>query len=274
MDKFDFCLCISAGLDSFTAYWLYKSRYLNKKICLLNVKTDSAYSEKEDKQVLKLYKDSPFPRFDVSMKGYEAVSSTDTHVVLGRNMMLASIAAGLAPNILICSTAFENNYRMYDKDSNFFREATRALTQACFYSRFGSTRVYSPYHLKFSPLDLFLGDFDKVEMIRILQREKAPWRKTITCFDSELLRCGRCAVCGKRFIYEAYCEIEFGIHFKKGVDLRKTYKYDPLNNEHLWETYRKMRQAKADRNFLEYPLKRIAIYETVIGHYEKIKSER
>jgi len=280
------CVLLSAGLDSFTCYhWLKQDKNRTKDLSfeedvlfLQIVDTDSPYWHKEVTVMNKLYgeygKTKNIQR--ITINGYgRLVTQEDSHVVLGRNAVYASIAAGIAPRVLLCGTAFEDNIEMYDKNSTFFDLISQTLSYACSYNRDDSTFIYSPFQDPLSEdLDI-IGIWDKHQMIKWCEEnEFKDWRKTISCFHEKHDRCGCCVVCGKRFIYEAYAEIKWGIKYSVYNELKFTYGVNPLHNEHLLQTWKKMLIAEKEQNFERYNKERIEIYRVVLEHYGVIKTEK
>jgi 7-cyano-7-deazaguanine synthase in queuosine biosynthesis len=265
MDKHKICLCISAGLDSFTTYHILLAQSI-KNVCLLNIVWDGPYDAKEQKVVKELYKKAIYPMYTVSMKGYNAIASTDDHVILGRNAVVASIAAGLAPTVLINSTAYETNREMFDKNPRFLALMSFALGQACAYKRHvEDTQVLSLFHAPILPLGY---GWDKPQMIQWLEDNQIyDWRKTTSCFHPTLKRCGECAVCGKRFIYESYVALQYSIAFDRKKILRKTYAKNPLQNISMLQTWAKMQDVEMLGDYSRYSAERIKIYRKVLTAY-------
>jgi 7-cyano-7-deazaguanine synthase in queuosine biosynthesis len=226
---------------------------------------DSPYGEKEWETILNLYGDGeslavkvlPKNSNVVMLNGYGRLAKTDDHVVLGRNAVIASIASALGENIWMGGTYFEDNAGMYDKNEMFWHEMTRALTQACGYKR-KNTTVWSPFQNRSE-------SWDKYNMILWLESQGIKeWRNTVSCFHPTQLRCGTCAVCYKRYIYEKYVELMNGIKYSDEAELEDTYFMNPLENIFLMDTVKKMKDAVKNKDFSRYHLERINIYNEVL----------
>src|SRR3989304_7813390 len=169
------CVLLSAGLDSFTAYqWLRKQENLDTLraidgednwnfeddiLFLQIIDTDSPYYLKEINIMDNLYGLSAGNIKKIRIHGYGKLVQGN-HVVLGRNAVYASMAAGIAPIIWLCGTAFEDNNGMYDKNNEFFEQMTEALSYACLYSRETDTTVYSPFQESNDSLLPIIGIWD------------------------------------------------------------------------------------------------------------------
>lgn len=264
MEKQTLVICISGGLDSFTMFH-YANKVFNKDNkynvkYLIVVDKDSPYWEKEWGVILELYaKNTPTlsTQFNlVMLQGYGRLAKTDDHVILGRNAMIASIASAIGENIWIGGTLFEDNIGMYDKNSYFWHDISQALTQACGYKR-SKTIVYSPFQQT--------GKYwDKHDMIIWLESQGIhDWRQTVSCFHPTYMRCGLCAVCYKRYIYQKYVELTTDIRISD-IPLEETYVNNPLDNFFLKDTIEKMKEAIKDNNFNRYHKERIQIYSKVL----------
>jgi 7-cyano-7-deazaguanine synthase in queuosine biosynthesis len=269
MEKETLVICISGGLDSFTMYH-YANKVFNKdnryNIKYLSViDEDSPYWAKECAAIEKLYGNSGtnrkfYENFSfVNLKGYGKLAKTEDHVVLGRNAVIASIASALGENIWMGGTYFEDNIGMYDKNEMFWHEMTRVLTQACGYKR-KNTTVWSPFQNRSE-------SWDKHNMIVWLESQGIKeWRNTVSCFHPTQLRCGTCAVCYKRYIYEKFVEIKHGIKYSNEAELEDTYFQNPLENFFLGETIAKMQLAIRHNDYLRYYKERIGIYNEVLKY--------
>jgi 7-cyano-7-deazaguanine synthase in queuosine biosynthesis len=284
MEKQTLVICLSGGLDSFTMFH-YANRVFNQDNqynikYLIVIDKDSPYWEKEWNTILQLYKlpkDTTLDnRFNVvTLNGYGRLAKTDDHVILGRNAVIASIASALGENIWMGGTKFEDNIGMYDKNEMFWWKMSEALHQACGYKRKQdvydpeftyiqqlSTRVYSPFQgkqLAFAPA------WDKHDMIVWLEKQDIKdWRNTVSCFHPTQLRCGKCAVCYKRYIYEKYVELTTDIRYTCNGFLEDTYVENPLDNFFLKQTVEKMKEAVKNKDYSRYHLERIKIYNEVL----------
>jgi 7-cyano-7-deazaguanine synthase in queuosine biosynthesis len=253
-----------------------------KEVVLLSVvDLDNPYGYKETVRMRQLYNIEPSSiektgdgveiKF-VTLKGYGRLANTDTHVVLGRNAVIASIASSLSNDIWIMGTRFEKNSMMYDKNKPFWYAMSEALSRACGYERIvfdegglPYTRVYSPF--QGTIWDLKFLNWDKDSMIVWLEQHGyLQWRDTISCFHPVLARCGECAVCGKRFVYEAYVGLSHGITVSE-FSLLVTYTSNPLKNKHLLKTLQAMKQAERNLTYSRYSKDRIDIYKLVANIY-------
>ena len=270
-------ICVSGGLDSLGAYYYAQYKYCPAKeinfddVVLLSVNDkDGDYSKKELEVMLDLY---PLQKMKlVDIYGYSAVAKTDDHVILGRNAMIASVAAAVAPMVWISGTGYEDNEGMYDKNTGFWLRMSDVLTQACRYKRKENTIVLSPFQGNFVStvlgVDYQFPSWDKPEIIKFLEDNNiTSWRQTTSCFHFNKLRCGECPVCGKRFVYEKVAELNWGIRFSTKFELRDTYSKDPLNNKYLMETWDKMESAIDSWEFRRYPISRILLYFRVLQYY-------
>lgn len=265
MEKEILVICISGGLDSFTMYH-YANKVFNKDNrynikYLVVVDADSPYCGKEGEAITQLYAGEtrilPKEFNVVTINGYGNLAKMEDHVVLGRNAVIASIASALGGNIWMGGTEFENNSEMFDKNFLFWNKMSNALNHACKYKR-EHTQVDSPFQGLYQ-------NWDKVEMIIWLETQGIfNWRDTVSCFHPTMKRCGTCAVCYKRYIYEKYCEIKHEIYYEKGVELEDTYFQNPLENFFLNETIEKMKLAVKNKDFSRYHLQRINIYNEVL----------
>jgi len=273
------CIPITGGLDSFTAYHYAKRYYcyrmgldFEKDTILVYVNLiNSPYAKKEKETIKGLYPHDKIHYIDI--KGYyDKVTSMEGHVVLGRNMMLAGLLSGLAEEVWLCGTEYEDNTGMYDKNSAFFKVATQCATQACLYERDIPTIIRSPFQ-SFGDLGSFLL-MEKHHMIEFLEeRNIFEWRYTTSCFHPEYLRCGSCPVCGKRYVYEKMAEIKWHILFDKNISLENTYIDNPRENKYLLETLEKMKLAKKTKNYSRYHKERIQCYFEVMNVQQEIKKE-
>jgi 7-cyano-7-deazaguanine synthase in queuosine biosynthesis len=274
------CICISGGLDSYTAVRYAQHIYcpevgldFQKDVVLLSIRDmDSPYSLKEMNTMDLLYSQPGLPpRKTVVVWGYGRIAQTDDHVILGRNIMVASMGIALAPEVWISGTLFENNDEMYDKNYMFFQKMSDVAQYVCRYKREWSpdkppTLVLSPFQGGAWGSEFPFPEWDKHHMIKWLETTGyREWRQTVTCFHPELTRCGSCIVCGKRYIYEKFCEITYGIQFSDNRRLEDTYANDPRGNAYLLGTLGKMKEAETTGDFRRYWKERIAIYKTVLG---------
>ena len=278
------CICVSGGLDSFTAIMYAKTVFCPKhnidfenEVILLSVRETSIDSKqlaiKEYNSLFNLAMAYGFVNNlkTVLIDGYEnLVKPADSHVVLGRNAMLASIGAGIAETVWICGTAYEDNPGMYDKNSQFFYDMTKALTQACKYLGRNRTFIESPFQGRiYDNRNFGYSSMEKHDMIVWLESQGIKdWRLTTSCFHPTHKRCGDCVVCGKRFVYEKWVELQHGIKFDEIKELRETFVSDPLKNKYLLETFEKM---KDKNNEGRYHSSRVLIYKTVLKYYEKAR---
>jgi 7-cyano-7-deazaguanine synthase in queuosine biosynthesis len=270
------CICISGGLDSFTAYHYARLVFcpafkidFEKEVVLLKINDeDSPYAEKEDDVIQRLYRDAFKAKMvrEVRLSGYGTLAQTDSHVVLGRNAMIASIGAAASTLVWICGTAYEDNYGMYDKNNTFFERMSTTLSYACRYIRKDkSTKVCSPFQGWTDNFNYPL--WDKPQMILWLEEHGLhTWKDTTSCFHPVKLRCGECAVCAKRFIYEKWVEIKKDVSFFLSP-LEKSYYVNPLLNRALWVTFDEMLKAERGFDFSRYHKERIAIYKEVIAYF-------
>ena len=139
------------------------------------------------------------------------------------------------------------------------------LGQACGYKRpIDQTEILSPYQHQILPEGYH---WDKPDMIHWLETNGVPqWRKTVSCFHPIQNRCGECAVCGKRFIYEAYVEDVHKIKFST-THLPLTYATNPLKNKFLKQTWNKMQEANSRQDYSRYPRDRFRIYKRALKAY-------
>lgn len=279
-------ICISGGLDSYTAvhfahdyFCLSIGADFKEDVLLLSMSDkDCPYNDKEQEIIKELYVDNAMmPKVHtVELSGYSQLVATKSHVILGRNAMIASIAAGVAPLVWINGTSFEDNMGMYDKNKPFFDIISKALEQACGYERQGTshTCVMSPFQgYKYVSVNNVPANghsvlyMDKHDMILYLEEKGyRKWRQTTSCFHPKSKRCGSCVVCGKRFVYESYAQSK-SISSFYSKEIKDTFDSNPLENKSIQDTLESMAKAMDERNFSRYHFNRIKIYFEVMKNY-------
>jgi len=195
-------LCVSGGLDSYGLYqYMLNSFSMGPdEIELVHFHTDSPYALKEKEIVKALY---PTNVNFINITGWPLSNiDKENYTVPLRNVVFASLAASFGTDIYIAGIDEENHKYMLDKNSEFFANLSRVLSQG----NSKPIRIISPF------FELHWG---KVEILKYLINlgllDEA--NSTTSCWDTDMHRCGNCLVCYKRALAERFVTLVIGTKF-------------------------------------------------------------
>lgn len=237
-------ICYSGGMDSYLAYhWAITRLKIDPKdiICIyFDIGHPYAWKEKEAMQKIGI----PYITMPVGICNpeFDNIPTVDKYIIPGRNMIFASIAGSLADTVWIAGIKFEDHYLMYDKNSNFYRLATLAISQAM-----GAiTTVETPFAF-----------MSKTECLLWAKRHKNIMyhlHDTVSCYSEKPGRCGQCGLCSKRKIAMVAAGIE-----------ENDYLENPLNNLFMTKLVKEYKLAYANNDFTHYSQERIEETFEILG---------
>ena len=120
-------------------------------------------------------------------EGHYTEASMKLTVVPNRNMILISIALGLAVNLKFDGVAYAahaGDHAIYPDCRKSFVEAMDKAAQLCDWH---SVRLWAPY-----------VDLSKSEIVERAFQLELPIEKTWSCYKGEEIHCGRCGTCVER----------------------------------------------------------------------------
>lgn len=226
-------ICWSGGLDSFTAYHfaIRHQKIDAKDIILLNFDIEHPYRDKEIDAMNAL--DIPYQSIHVPLCSMMQDQPTiGNPIIPGRNMVFASIAAGLADTVYIAGTRHSNHPKMFDKNNGFYRTMSLAASQAT-----GKTTTITSPFINHSKSDL-------VEMCKrwnLIQEME----KTVSCYHPKYDRCGECDNCVKRAIAT------------RRHDVYEKHHIEPFDSGHAKSLYEKYVNAYKAQDFSHYSKARL-----------------
>jgi len=230
-------ICYSGGMDSLIAYyWAIKEiGYRAQDILLLNFQIGHPYANKERQAMRDL--GLPYTPMDVGWldSGLLEQPTVDNYIIPGRNLVFASLAASVGQRVWIVGVKFENHPNMYDKNSNFYRTATLAVSQA--------VGCYTPVETPFS-------DMSKTDMIRWAMKAGImdQVNRTVSCYHPTEWQCGECGLCFKRAVALKAAGHTGGLN---------GYSTDPFKSKVASDFKRRYEEAVANGDFSHYSHERI-----------------
>lgn len=235
-------ICWSGGMDSFIAYhWArIELGYDPEDIICVNFNLNHPYYEKEKRAMDAI--GIPYVTFNLNLI-QDQLGNTPTvqdYIIPGRNMIFASIAAGLGERVWIVGISFEDHPFMYDKNSNFYRVATLALSQSL-----GTTTIVETPFSEMSKTDCIRWAAEH-DLLNALD-------ETVSCYHPTEKRCGGCGLCFKRHIA------------MKAAGLSEQYLVNPETTTVANDFIEKYRHAWDNNDFSHYQKDRIFETFNVLG---------
>ena len=223
----------SGGLDSLIAYH-YARAYGYDPICI-NVDFGQPYNIKEEAG-LSLAPNLVRLRIDGLYKAIEHRLSNQ--IIPSRNVLLAVIGSMFSNIVWINALDGEQNGKERDKSPRFFSDASILLSYTNEFFQ-NKTEVESPFYR-----------MSKGEVIRwALEDGKIPKETlfvTSSCYDSGILKCGKCLTCVKRYL----AFLENGIK-------EPGYASDPLESDYYKELLIEIPKANEAKDYSRFTEKRI-----------------
>lgn len=232
-------ILFSGGLDSAIAYHYALKLFPENKVTGLFVDIGQPYIEAEMASV-KFFKEKTganitivhYPFTQEKEYAYEKVTPTN-HIIPGRNMTLATIAANFGTTIWVNALYGELKEHMPDKNWVFFNEASRILSYT-----FGTKiTVESPfwYMTKTQTVSLAVDELHISE--DILKATNSCYHPKIV--NGETYFCGNCLTCFKRKV----AMVNNGITEK--------YIADPFKSWYAKEVYKKIQNGSLEKELIK-----------------------
>lgn len=243
-------ICVSGGMDSFIAYHyaIKQMKYKPEDILCLNFDIGQPYRKKEQKAM----KQFGFPiktiKIDLIKEELGNVPTVENYIIPSRNMIFATIASGLGKRVWIMGMKYENHKLMLDKNSAFFKNASKLLTQ----TNGMPTVIESPF-IKMTKTDSINWAVENGISPKDLM-------KTTSCYHPTIWNCGECSLCFKRWVA------------MWSAGFPEVFETKPWQSKEAKKLVRKYRKALKDKDFTHYSKQRIL--ETLDAVYEAQKEDR
>jgi len=219
-------IMFGAGVDSTAAVYRALDVYNPDQVIALWVNYGQPYAEKEHTAIARMIAHKVFPvEINLLSSGVQMRDDPDWgYIFPARNLFLAAIGSYYADRVWIVSTwRGDGADCAADKTDHFYTEASSVFSR--YYQR--DVTVETPVgHLTKAQLVGDMVQYHPGEGVRALL-------DSTTCYHSQLLRCGKCSSCYKRWVaftlnglVETYAELEppeYDVFWEKYLPKERSY---------------------------------------------------